>query len=110
MKYKCHFCGENLKLGQRYTFECDCGNCNLGFDRHGELNRFHLVIFEKGKDLIFDKEMYSDAIIYGEGQGWNKPYMNKVILQVKVPVQFDENGMPLVYKLWEKLNKLIIFS
>lgn len=109
-KFKCHYCGKNLKPGGYYTLECECGNCRIGFDKHGKAEQFELALFEKGKDIIFRKDRYSNKITYGVGHGLVKPRLDKVVMQVEVELQFDEEGTPLVYTLWEKLNKLIVFS
>jgi len=110
MRYKCHYCGKLLVPGVSYTLECSCGNCNLGFDRTGKVDHFKIVLFEKGKDIFLVKDRHSESMTYGFGKGFFKPFMDKVVMQVAVTLQFDEEGTPQVYKLWEKLNKLIVFS
>jgi hypothetical protein len=99
-----------LTPGTSYTLECECGNCNLGFDRTGKVDHFKITFFEKGKDIFLLKDKYSEAITYGTGRGIWKPYMDKPIMQVNVALQFSDDGVPQVYTLWEKLNKLIVFS
>lgn len=109
-RYKCHYCGKLLVPGGYYTLECECGNCSIGFDKNGKPDNFKLALFEKGKDILFMKDRFSDKITYGIGHGFSQPRLDKVVMQVEVELQFDEEGTPLVYTLWEKLNKLIIFS
>lgn len=114
MRYKCHYCSELLKPGVDYTLECECGNCNLGFDKSGKVDRFQLTFFEKGKDIFLIKVIGNNKISYG----FNKhSYMRKIlildyqfVMQVDVDLQFDKENVPQVYSLWEKLDKLKAFS
>lgn len=118
MRYKCHYCSELLKPGIYYTLECDCGNCNLGFERSGKVDHFKITFFEKGKDIFLMKDKYDSKITYGFKHPFNKidnrpflsAYIDKVVMQVDVNLQFDEENVPQVYTLWEKLNKLKAFS
>ena len=110
MRYKCHYCSQYLVPGITYMLECKCGNCNLGFDRSGKVDQFKIIFFEKGKDVVFVKDKYNECITYGTGRSFWKPWMQKQIMQVNVALQFSDDGVPQVYTLWEKLNKLIAFS
>lgn len=120
MRYKCHYCSELLKPGINYTLECECGNCNLGFDRTGKVDQFKVTFFEKGKDifLLKDRNQFNSKIVYGFKHPYIKPdnnsginpYTDKVVMQVDVDLQFDKENVPQVYTLWEKLDKLKAFS
>jgi len=118
MRYKCHYCSELLKPGVYYTLECECGNCNLGFDKSGKIDHFKVTFFEKGKDIFLIKEKYDGKIVYGfkhpyakpDNNPFSNPYLDKVVLQANVDLQFDEENAPKVYTLWEKLDKLKAFS
>lgn len=110
MKYKCHYCGEYLKPGIQFTLECECGNCSLGFDRSGEINNFQLTFFEKGHDIFLVKDKWSENVFYGKGRSISKPYMQQIVLQIPIKLNINEEGIPQAYSLWEKLNKLVIFS
>lgn len=123
MRYKCHYCSEFLKPGMNYTLECDCGNCNIGFEKSGKVNSFLVAFFEKGKDFFLLKSKDSEKISYGYKKGlyiekpmdkspFFKSYFlqSEFVLQVETSLQFDEEGVPQVYKLWEKLDKLKAFS
>jgi hypothetical protein len=121
MRYKCHYCGEFLKPGLHYTLECECGNCNLGFEKTGQLDCFQVAFFEKGKDIFLFKSKHDKNIFYGfkkYSSSLSKigPFSKSVyaipeiILQVDTALQFDEEGVPQIYKLWEKLDKLKVFS
>lgn len=110
MKYKCHYCGEHLKPGVSFTLECECGNCSLGFHRDGSVESFRLTFFEKGADIFLVKDKYSDKVSLGKGKAMFRPYMQQTIIEVPVKLNFDQEGMPQVYTLWEKLSKLVIFS
>src|SRR5579885_959126 len=76
MRYKCHYCSKLLVPGTSYTLECECGNCNLGFDRTGKVDHFKITFFEKGKDIFLLKDKHSEAITYGTGRGFSKPWMD----------------------------------
>lgn len=124
MRYKCHYCSEFLKPGAIYTLECECGNCNLGFDKSGKVDQFKITFFEKGRDIFLSKSKCGNKIAYGYINTYKKDidgqtlsifarFLNnveKVILQANVELQFDEENVPQVYKLWEKLDKLKAFS
>lgn len=118
MRYKCHYCSELLKPGANYTLECDCGNCNLGFDKFGKVNEFIVTFFEKGKDVFLFKEKFNSKIVYGYKHPYTKssnirlviPYFDKNIMEVESELKFDEENVPKVYALWEKLDKLKAFS
>ena len=69
-----------------------------------KLSSLSLPFLKKVKTLSLEK------INYGVGHGLIKTRIDKVVIQVEVELQFDEEGTPLVYTLWEKLNKLIVFS
>lgn len=110
MRYKCHYCGEYLKPGVNFTLECDCGNCSLGFNKSGQVETFYLTFFEKGLDIFLVKSKYSDKVTLGKGKSISRPYMQQAIIEVPVQLNFDKEGMPQAYSLWEKLSKLVIFS
>lgn len=110
MRYKCHYCGAYLKPGTRYTLECECENCSIGFNQAGEVDAFYLTFFEKGKDIFLVKDKWSEIVSYGVGKAMYRPYIQQLVLQIPVKLTFNEEGIPQTYALWEKLSKLVIFS
>lgn len=123
MRYKCHYCSAFLKPSANYTLECDCNNCSLGFEKSGNVDSFLLALFEKGKDIFLLKSKDSDKVSYGYKKAvsvtdhhykspFNKSFyfQSEFVLQVETSLQFDEEGVPQVYKLWERLDKLKVFS
>jgi hypothetical protein len=106
MRYKCHYCGAYLKPGSRYTLECECDNCSIGFSKDGEVDSFSLKLFEKGKDIYLMKDKRSTDVRYiiNKAASW------KELLQVTAKLSFSEDGIPQAYALWDKLRTYVIFS
>jgi hypothetical protein len=113
MKIKCHWCGEPLKNGANYSLECECGSCSISFNRKGIPTAYLFKLFEQGKDYCIYKSSYSKetclAIANGKILFENKPWSLKNLIMVQTDLQF-ENGMPQVYRLFEKLKTYIVFS
>lgn len=107
MKYKCHYCGEILSNGYHYSLECfNCENCKIAFDKNGEITFYHFKFFEDGKDYVMSKLKGSSRVYLIDNTRFLKrKYLIDVISQLQI-----EDGMPQVYKLFEKLKKYILFS
>ena len=121
MKYFCNFCGEQLRPGYSYTVECECKNCYLFFSKDG-LVGYRFYFFEDGVDwCILKKPSEKDTFLFNRpnGTSWkvgkahpeydNYGLIDKPLISGKFNLIFD-NGVPQVYKLFEKMKNLIVFS
>lgn len=106
MKYKCHFCEKVLGNGVFYTLECECGNCSILFDKMGNISSYLFSFFdEKGKYYNIIKSQIETGTTLYVGQWFKLKHV--ITIDLTVPI---EDGMPQVYKFFEKLQKYVLFS
>lgn len=121
MKYFCHYCGNQLRPGYNYTVECNCRNCYLFFNKDG-LAAYRFYFFEGGSDwcilkkpsdknsFLFEKHRNSFGRYDGDPHQEYVPYADEnAMVKGNFTILFD-NGVPQVYKLFEKMKNLVVFS
>ncbi len=107
MRYKCHYCGDQLKPDKYFMLSCyNCNNCSISFAYDGSISIFDIKIFEQGHDWLITRSKYhTDTLVYRKDK---KDY--KLIVNGNFDLKFDQNGVLKVYDLWERLMKLQAFS
>ncbi len=104
MIYKCHWCELPLKPGINSTLECSCGHCSISFHSNGNVSSYKFHIFEDNKNYLIESYHGKDIRLYQKNK-----YNVVRLLDIESNLEF-ENGIPQVYKLFNKMKNLLLFS
>ncbi len=111
MSIKCHWCGQSLSNGFKYSLECafdEC--CKLSFNKEGFVSAFEVLFIGDRKEYkIRGGKFGIDLSVKGK-RGYFYPVyflsdkqMPSVILEIV-------EGVPQVEKLFNKLKTYVVFS
>lgn len=111
MKIKCHWCGQPLSNGFRYSLECTFDECcKLSFNKEGLVSAFEVCFIGDRKEYkIRGGKFGIDLSVKGK-RGYFYPVYFLSEKQIPGVILDITEGLPQVEKLFNKLKTYVIFS
>lgn len=101
--YICHFCGNKLKLGTSYTWECNCGSCYLSVDKYGNPTKFKFDYFDVKSNLYKIIRKQNNSFLFNT---FSNGGTNTILVSADKQISIKNNVIE-VEKLFNALSNLI---